>query len=623
MADAAFAGDLPRRDATRQRNASSTSVHHMSLILSRADIDFLLFDWLDIDRLSSERLYAHLDHGTYAAVIDLAERLATDVVAPVNKLADQREPEMMPDGSVVIPKEIGDALEQVRRSGLFAAAQPSELGGMQLPFVVEKAAFAWIQAASPAVSGYVLLTMAAANLLIEHGTPKQVQTYAVPLLAGENFGTMCLSEPQAGSSLGDVRTKAVADGDAYRLFGNKMWISGGEHALSGSITHLVLARIEGAPPGVKGLSLFIVPRDLEQDDGSLVRNDVSLAGLNHKMGQRGTVNTLLNFGEGRYLPGGSPGAVGYLIGAEGDGLRYMFTMMNEARIGVGTSAAVIGYTGYLHALEYARSRPQGRALRDRDPDAPQIPIIAHSDVRAMLLTQKCFVEGALALNLYCASLVDRIRCADKAVARETGLLLDLLTPIAKSWPSKFCLEANSLAIQVHGGYGYTRDHDVEQFYRDNRLNPIHEGTHGIQAIDLLGRKVSMENGAAFALLRDQIAATAARAVICGGTLAELAQIVDGFLAEVEEVTRALLALGDSEERLANASLYLDAVGHLVIAWIWLELMIASEAGADAFHDGKRTAGRFFIRRELPKIAPLLATLRAVDRTALDASLESF
>ncbi|PAL21529.1 acyl-CoA dehydrogenase [Sphingopyxis sp. GW247-27LB] len=595
----------------------------MSLILSRRDIEFLLFDWLGVDALSDHNLYETLDRDIYTGVLDLAERLAADVVAPVNKIADSSEPVMLPDGSVAMPAEIGAALEALKQSGLFSAAQPAEYGGMQLPFVVEKAAFAWIQAASPAVSGYVLLTMAAANLLVEHGTTEQIDDFALPLLAGETFGTMCLSEPHAGSSLGDVRTRAVPDGDHYRLFGNKMWISGGEHSLSSSITHLVLARPQDAPPGVKGLSLFIVPRDLMAADGTSTRNDVSLAGLNHKMGQRGTVNTLLNFGEGRHRPQGASGAIGYLVGAHGDGLKLMFTMMNEARIGVGTSAAAIGYTGYLHALDYARSRPQGRLASDRNPSSSQVPIIEHADVRRMLLIQKSFVEGGLALNLYCASLVDRIRVGSASQRADLGLLLDLLTPIAKSWPSQFCLEANSLAIQVHGGYGYTRDYNVEQFYRDNRLNPIHEGTHGIQALDLLGRKVSMAKGAAFDLLRAEIGSSCERAGQAAGELPELGEAVEAHLARFAEITARLIDIEDPDTRLADAALYLEAAGHLVIGWIWLDLLLACEGEHSDFHAGKRMAGRYFIRRELPKIDPLLDTLHAMDGLVREADPKWF
>ena len=590
----------------------------MSLILSRRDIDFLLFEWLDVDRLAALPRYAEHDRATFGAVLDLAQALAEDVVAPVNKLADREEPRLNADGTVSLPPEIHAAIDAIRASGLLAASQSAEVGGMQLPFVIDKAAFAWLQAASPAVSGYVMLTMAAANLLIEHGSPAQIEAYARPLLEGRHFGTMCLSEPQAGSSLGDVRTMAVPDGAGrYRLFGNKMWISGGDHELAESITHLVLARTKDAPAGVRGLSLFLVPRNLPGESGAVEHNDVIVAGLNHKMGQRGTVNTLLNFGEGAYRPGGAAGAIGFLIGAEGDGLRGMFTMMNEARIGVGTSAAAIGYTGYLHALDYARNRPQGRRVGAKDPRDPQLAIIEHPDVRRMLLTQKAYVEGALALNLYCAMLVDRQHGATGEAAQAIGLLLDLLTPIAKSWPSKYCLEANSLAIQVHGGYGYTRDYNVEQFYRDNRLNPIHEGTHGIHGLDLLGRKVVMQQGRALALFAAAVRETTERGLAAGDEPAAHAQAVAALLARVEAVTAILHDAGDPDAALANASTYLDVFGHLAIGWMWLEQLLACAGKAGAFYEGKRAAARYFRVWELPRTAPMLDLLAQIDRTTLD------
>ena len=346
--------------------------------------------------------------------------------------------------------------------------------------------------------------------------------------AGRWFGTMCLSEPQAGSSLSDVATRAVPDGagfeaDAlgprYRLKGHKMWISGGEHELTENIVHLVLAKIPepvGQPvPGARGISLFVVPKRLVNERGELTgeRNDVALVGLNHKLGFRGTTNTLLNFGEGTFPVRSRPGAgaIGYLVGQPGEGLRCMFHMMNEARIGVGLGAVMLGYAGYEASLAYARQRPQGRPVGPAGKDAaqPQVPIIEHADVKRMLLAQKSYVEGGLALELYCARLVDELHTGDAPAAREAGLLLEVLTPIAKSWPSEWCLEANSLAIQVLGGYGYTRDFPVEQYWRDNRLNMIHEGTHGIQALDLLGRKVVMDGGAGLKLLATRIGATVA------------------------------------------------------------------------------------------------------------------
>ncbi|MDP1632691.1 MAG: acyl-CoA dehydrogenase [Caulobacter sp.] len=590
----------------------------MSLILSRRDMDFLLFEWLDVEGLLTRPRYAEHDRETLNAVLDLAQQLAEDLFAPHNKMADANEPRMLADGAVAMPAATKTALDALSASGLLAASQSTDVGGMQLPFVVDKAAFAWLQAASAGISGYALLTMAAANLLIEHGSAEQIERYAKPLLQGRFFGTMCLSEPQAGSSLGDIRTRAERDGQgAFRLFGSKMWISGGEHSLSESIVHLVLARIDGAPAGVKGLSLFIVPRDLPTAEGGSERNDVTLAGLNHKMGQRGTVNTLLNFGEGQSRPGGESGAVAYLVGREGAGLSAMFTMMNEARISVGASAAALGYTGYLHSLDYARQRPQGRPAGAKDATSPQVPIIRHADVKRMLLAQKAYAEGALALNFYCARLVDDLRTGPEAESAAVSGLLDLLTPIAKSWPSQFCLEANALAIQVLGGYGYTRDFNVEQFYRDNRLNPIHEGAHGIQAIDLLGRKVVIGQGAAFEEFQRRVARSCKQARALGGEESEHASAVETLLAAVVETTAVLHAADDPELTLANASQYLEAFGHLTIGWIWLEQLIAAHGKVGDFYDGKRAAARYFRLWELPRTGPMLALLSSLDRTTLD------
>jgi butyryl-CoA dehydrogenase len=411
-----------------------------------------------------------------------------------------------------------------------------------------------------------------------------------------------------------VTTRAVEQADgSYRLFGSMMWISGGDHELSENIVHLVLAKIPGSPAGVKGISLFIVPKYLVNPDGSLgERNDVVLAGLNHKMGCRGTTNALLNFGES------GTGAVGYLVGEANHGLSYMFHMMNEARIGVGAGAMSLGYTGYLKSVDYARERPQGRPIAAKDPSVPQVPIIEHADIRRMLLAQKSYVEGALALILYCGKLVDEENTAPEQADRERAhLLLEMLTPIAKSWPSQWCLAADDLAIQIHGGYGYTREYDVEQHYRDNRLNAIHEGTHGIQGLDLLGRKVTMQGGAGLALLTETIGATIARASAAGGLAAELAGSLTAILARVGEVTATLWSTGDPELALANSSVYLEAVGHVVVAWLWLEQVLATGAATDAFYEGKRAAARFFFRYELPKVGPQLDLLASLDRTTLD------
>ena len=597
----------------------------MSKILSARDIEFLLYEWLDAESLTDRPRYADHSRETFDAALKTSEQIAADLFAPHNRKADLNEPRF--DGKLVhlIP-DVKPALDAFAAAGLMAAGQDYELGGMQLPTVVEKACMAWFMGANVATAAYPFLTMGNAKLLLAHGTPEQIDTFVRPMLAGRFFGTMCLSEPQAGSSLSDVKTRAEADGDRrYRLTGNKMWISAGEHDLTENIIHLVLAKLPGPDgkliPGVKGISLFVVPKFLVNGDGTLgERNDVAVAGLNHKMGYRGTVNALLNFGEGQWNPGGRSGAVGYLVGEPGKGLACMFHMMNGARIGVGLGATMLGYTGYLHALDYARNRPQGRHPQAKDPLAPQIPIIEHADVRRMLLAQKSYAEGALGLNLYCARLVDDERTAQtEAERRDATMLLDILTPVAKSWPSQWCLEGNSMAIQVYGGYGYTRDFPVEQFYRDNRLNPIHEGTHGIQALDLLSRKVVMQDGAAFKLLVARMEATLHRADE-DGDLTEMVGEVFSLLDHLVEATQELHAAGDVNKTLANATVYLEAFGHIVMAWIWIEQALAA-AGApnrhDDFYRGKIQACQYFIRWELPKVRPMLNLLESLDTTVLD------
>ena len=560
-----------------------------SLLLNSRDLEFLLYEWLDAEALTAQPRFSEHSRETFDAALELSQTVAERHFAPHNRRNDLEEPTF--DGEhVQLHPEIGEALAVFRETGLMSAGMPAEVGGMQLPATVTTACFAWFQAANISTSGYPFLTIANANLLLAHGSEEQIQEYVLPMLEGRYYGTMCLSEPQAGSSLADVTVRAEPQPDgSFRIFGNKMWISGGDHELSENIIHLVLARVPGAPAGVKGLSLFIVPKHLPEG-----RNDVVLAGLNHKMGFRGTTNTLLNFGE-------NGGAVGYLVGQQNRGLAYMFHMMNEARIGVGVGAVALGYTGYLHSLEYARTRLQGRPLTDRDPRSSQVPIIDHPDVRRMLLAQKSYVEGGLALSLYCAKLVD-----------DGDPLLDLLTPIAKSWPSQWCLAANDLAIQVHGGYGYTRDYPVEQFYRDNRLNPIHEGTHGIQALDLLGRKVVHNNAEHLEELQTRINAT------CDAVGDKAVKAMTGRLVAT---TMRLWGTGDPQVALANASVYLEAFGHVVIAWMWLEQLRAVGDKQGAFYDGKRAAAQYFLRYELPKVGPQWDLLDSLERLTLDLDPE--
>ncbi|MYM22266.1 acyl-CoA dehydrogenase [Duganella sp. FT135W] len=605
-----------------------------STILSRRDLAFMLYEWLDAEALTKRSRFEDHNRETFDAALDTAERLATELFAPHNKKSDSHEPHVV-DGKVQIIPEVKTALDAFSAAGLMAAGQDYERGGMQLPAVVDKALAAWFTAANVGTAAYTFLTMSNANTLLKTGTPEQIERFVNPMLEGRYFGTMCLSEPQAGSSLSDITTRAVPDGEhQYRITGNKMWISAGEHELAENIIHLVLAKIPGEDgkliPGVKGISLFIVPKYLVNHDGSVgARNDVALAGLNHKMGNRGTTNCLLNFGE-------NGGAIGYLVGKPHHGLANMFHMMNEARIAVGLNAAVQGYTGYLHALDYARNRPQGRHPAQKDPSLPQLRIIEHTDVRRMLLAQKAYVEGGLGLVLYSARLVDEQNSAETPEAREhAARLLEFLTPITKSWPSQWCVEANSLAIQVHGGYGYTREYNVEQFYRDNRLNAIHEGTHGIHGLDLLGRKVSQQDGALFKAFGAEIRKTVRKVrgsvgapdvapvgyADIGKELLSHADALEHAWQALEQTTQKLYAVGDMNKTLANASTYLEACGHIVVAWIWLQqalLAAASMQQGDAdFYRGKLQACRYFFRWELPKIGPQLELLSSIDTTTLD------
>jgi len=590
-----------------------------STLLSRRDLDFLLYEWLHVDELTKRQRFADHSRETFDGVLDLCEQLATRYFAPHNKKSDANEPTF--DGTrVTVIDEVKEALDAFAQADLLGMSADERLGGAQLPVCVAQAAFAWMSAANVSTSGYLMLTIANANLLGKFGTDEQIETFVKPMLAGRFTGTMALSETQAGSSLADVLTRAEPRGDGtYRLFGSKMWISGAEHEMSENIVNLVLAKIPGGPAGTKGISLFVVPKFLVDRDGSVgERNDVALAGLNHKMGQRGITNTVLSFGDGTFSPGGEAGAVGYLVGEPHRGLTYMFHMMNEARLGVGMGAVSLGYTGYLKSLQYARERPQGRPVTAKDPSAPQIPIVEHADVKRMLLAQKTYVEGGMALALYCARLIDLEHTAESAEeTQHVTDLLDILTPVAKSWPSQWCLAANDLAIQVHGGYGYTREYDVEQHYRDNRLNPIHEGTHGIQSLDLLGRKVTQRGGASLAELDKAVSWSVAEATAVGGEAAELAATLRASWERLVAVTSGMSGSGDVEAALANSVVYLEAFGHVVVAWMWLEQFVAADGRSGDFYDGKRQAARFFFRYELPRTAAQLDLLESLDRTTLD------
>jgi len=596
-------------------------------LLSSRNLAFELYEVLDAEGLTRRERFAEHNRETFDAAIGTARNIAEKYFAPHNRKGDENEPRYE-DGKAILIPEVKPAVDAFLEAGFLNAARSFEDGGMQLPTLLSQACFAHFQSANAASTSYPFLTMGAANLIESFGTDEQKQRFLQPMIDGRFFGTMALTEPHAGSSLSDIRTRAEPASDGtYRLKGNKIFISGGDHPLSENIVHMVLAKLPDAPAGVKGISLFIVPKFLVNDDGSLgKRNDVLLAGLFHKMGWRGTTSTALNFGD-------NGECVGYLVGKPHHGLSYMFQMMNEARIGVGMGAVMLGYAGYLYSLEYARERPQGRVPDSKDPNTAPVAIIQHADVKRMLLTQKAYVEGSFDLGLYAARLFDDTTTLETEDQRKQAHeLLDLLTPIVKSWPSEFCLKANELAIQILGGHGYTREYPVEQYYRDNRLNPIHEGTHGIQSLDLLGRKLAQNGGAGLKQLIRLIANTAERSQ-AHESLTALREPLEKLVARLQTVTIGLLmdlGQGKVNSSLANSALYLKVFGHTVIGWRWLEQAIRAEEGlakgnaADvSFYKGKLQAARYFLTWEVPGCHHELAILEARDDVCLTMQDEWF
>ena len=596
-------------------------------LLREDDLAFQLHDVLKVTDMLAWPRFAEHDREVFDQVLASARAIAEEKFRPHNRAADLAEPHLE-NGKVVLLPEVKEALDAFFEAGFAAGHHDEEIGGMQLPWTIQQAAFSYFKAANISSIAYAFLTIAATNLLLAHGSASQKRRYLEPMLAGRFFGTMMLSEPHAGSSLSDVRTKAVPTEEegVYRVSGSKMWISGGQQEMSENIVHMVLARIEGAPSGVKGLSLFAIPRYRVGEDGAIgADNDVRVAGLNHKMGYRGTVNTVMALGE-------NGDCLGEIVGAPGRGLAGMFHMMNEARIGVALGAVMLAYTGYRHSLTYARERPQGRHPGDKDPTSPQVPLIEHADIRRLLLVQKTAAEGGLSLALFTASLIDRQKNhPDEAVQEDARRLLDVLTPVLKSWFSDRALEANTAAIQILGGYGYTRDYPVEQFWRDNRLNPIHEGTNGIQAIDLLGRKTVIEEGRGLDLLHreivETIAAARAQSEEADGRLAAEALMLEAMTSRhrqvTEKLTKARADLGDRAV-LANATAYMEFTGRVVEAWIWLrQAVVAGSLLGDEglsgarrqLMEGKIHACRWYFATELPKAGPAADLLDRLDPTA--------
>jgi butyryl-CoA dehydrogenase len=580
-------------------------------LLSDRNVDFLLFEVLDATRLCDLPAYREHSRETFELFLGSARRLAREVLFPSYREVDAT-PAVLRDGRVKVHARLHAIWPQLVELGLLTATRPASVGGQQLPLTVAALATAYLMAGNLSAYGYVGLTAAAAHLVEVFGDERLRAELMPRLYSGAWAGTMALTEPQAGSSLADVQTRATPTGRGdYLIDGNKVFISGADQDLTENVVQMTLARIDGAPAGVQGISLFAVPnRRLE--DGRLVDNDVRVTGLIHKIGWRGLPSLILRFGE----RGDCRGA---LVGAPNRGLACMFQMMNEARIMVGMNGVATASVAFHEALAYAQSRPQGRPPARRDPNAPQVPIVAHADVRRMLLRQKAIVEGSLALLATTAMQADlAAHAGDVAARRRAALLLDLLTPVAKSFPAEWGFESNTLALQVHGGYGYSSEYLPEAWLRDQKLNSIHEGTTGIQGLDLLGRKVIADGGGALAAFAEEVRASAARARAAGVEAALCDAVVRALEATVE-LTGALAGrglAGDVDGMLLHGADYLALFSILAVGWQWLlQAAVAEEAlaagrGPRGFYLGKRLAARYWIATEVPRVAQLVELCRS-------------
>jgi alkylation response protein AidB-like acyl-CoA dehydrogenase len=534
------------------------------------ELRFVLFDVLDAGTLLARPAFAHIDRVDVEALLSCADSLALRAFAPIAAAIDAQEPELI-DGRVRAHASVAQAFNAYAAAGFLGTGLRLETGGLQMPSCLSTAVMAFFGAACTPAAGYAFLTSAAARVIEAFGNDWQKAVFLPPMRDGDWTGTMCLSEAQAGSELARVRTRAIRRDDGYfEVFGSKMWISGGDQDFSSNIVHLVMARIEGGSANASGLSLLVVPK-IALDGTS---NGVETIGLNHKLGHRGTSNCALSFGA--IQP-----SIGYLIGEPHRGLACMFHMMNEARIGVGVTAAATAYAGFRYSADYARTRVQGRSAATGEP----VAIAAHADVQRMLLIQRAVSEGGLCLCLFAARLVDDAAThPDAAAADDAASLLAVLTPLVKLWCSERGLEANSLAIQVMGGAGYVRDHPVERLFRDQRLNPIHEGANGILAIDVVLRGVCRDGGAVLAKLLARIASDCAAAE--GPQEQVLADILRDAVRTLEVCTRRLAA-GDEASARAWASPFALAVGDTVVAWLWLRQLAALRGRADGPAPAKR------------------------------------
>ena len=580
----------------------------MAIFYSKKDLHFQLFENQKCQELTQSPYFSDHSEETFKLVLDAAEQIADKSLYPIFREMDRQEPQLE-NGTIRVHPDMKPIIRKFGQDGWINAIFSYEEGGQQVPWTIHLAAGFIFQAANYSASVFPFLTTGAANLIRTFGSKELIRKFTPKMYSGDWKGTMALTEPDAGSSLSDLSTTAFptpTDG-VFTIKGQKIYISAGDHDACENVIHLMLARIDGAPAGTKGISLFVVPKI--RLDGT--PNDVLTQGIYHKMGYKGAPIAHL-------MMGSSDACEGYLVGEPHQGLKYMFQMMNEARLGVGMNATAIGTAAFRASLAYAKERPQGRKLSEKNLAMPQVPIIEHPDVKRMLLFQKSITEGSLALLIYCGILFDKLsqeKDFEKKKAQE--VLLDLLTPIAKTYPSEMGVQSTSMAVQVLGGAGYTTDFPVEQYFRESRIHPIHEGTTGIHGLDLLGRKVWMEEGLGWKTLQQEIQQT----LELGKTVDELKNLIYDFEKHyttfLHSVAQLLLKRNQGPDYfLADATLFLEATGIVCIGWMWIKQAITAQKAINqgtmdqSFYFGKIETARYFMEYELVKIQGINARFQS-------------
>jgi alkylation response protein AidB-like acyl-CoA dehydrogenase len=597
-----------------------------SRFISERNLKFLLHEVFDVASLTQYDYYKEYDGKMLDMVLKAAMELATGLLWPICQEMDKNPPELVGD-QIKVHSSVRKLLEECGTGGWIGDDIPFEWGGQQLPQMITMGSRFIFCAANYSAAAYTGLTTGAARLILNFGKEELKKTYLPNMLSGKWQGTMALTEPEAGSSLADITTMAEpTDQGYYKIKGQKIFISAGDHDGVDNVVHLMLAKIQGAPAGVKGISLFVVPKKRMDGKGQLVLNDVATSGVFHKLGYRGCPIAQLSMGD-------SDNCRGYLVGEPHQGLLLMFQMMNEARIGVGAGAAAIASAAYYAALEYTKTRLQGRKLSTKDPTLPQIPLIEHPDVKRMLLFQRSVTEGALSLLMQSAKYADLAIVLTGEEKEKNELLLDLLTPVAKSYPSEMGVLSISQGVQCLGGSGYCDDYPLEQYYRDARIHPIHEGTTGIQGLTLLGRNVTMKGGKAYKLYLEEVRKTIRQAE----EFKELELYMQKLRQSLEILQQVTAYLMDVQKKetpevfLADATLYLEFFGIISVAWQWLLQAAAvvkalrhSPAGAEAnFYNGKFFAFRYFFEYELPKIQGLAPRLMHSDGLTVEITPDLF